>query len=243
MSFGGSTFIRLAAALNYLNAENEYPADLAPDQIDSAAYCLSNIDAAGNLTALYTDISADKPLDAQAVIDFYKVSPIGKAGNTETHFFQISAEADPAVGTVEWLCMDNAAYNVFIPYYPMLTESVFDAYTEGHDFADYVDEEPTEGTYFAAGDGWVVYPEGWENSFYWVYAALSHIALEDEQAAAQITETMAALQAEINADWAALQTAVAQAGDDAAAVATEGSCAMAEKAFLAATALLADCGL
>ena len=239
---GGSTYFRLAAGLNYLSSANDYPEDLTVDAIDASAYMISNVGADGEITAPYTNLTADGPIDAQTVIDFYKVSPIGKAGNTETHFFQISDAADPALGTVEWLAMDNAAYNVFVPYYPMLTTSVYEAYTAGHDFAEYADEKPEDGVSFAARDGFVVYPENWETSFYWVYAALSHVAAEDEAAAAHITEVMAALQAEINADWAALQEAVA-AAEDPAAVASEGSAAMAEKSYSAALELLAEYGL
>ena len=138
--------------------------------------------------------------------------------------------------------MDNALYNVFVPYYPMLTQDVFAAYNTGNDFADYAEAEPAEGTFFTARNGWVIYPEGWENSFYWVFAALSHVAQDDAEAAAHITEVMAEVQAEINADWAELQEAVAGA-EDPAAVATAGSAAMAEKAFNAAVALCGEYGL
>ncbi len=239
---GGSTFFRLAAGLNFLDAACAYPADLTPEGIDDAAYKLSNIGADGAIVPLYSGVTADKLLDPQAIIDFYKTSPIGKAGNTETHFFQIDAGAEAATGIVEWVSMDNALYNVFVPYYPMLTTDVFEAYKAGCDFAGYAEEEPAEGVYFAARDGWVVYPEGWENSFYWVFAALSHLAADDEAAAAHITETFAAVQAEINVDWIAVQEAVA-AADDPAAAATAGSAAMAEKVFAAACALLAEYGL
>ena len=239
---GGNTLYRLAAGLNYLNSANSYPEDLTAEGIDSSEFTLSNIDADGNTVALYSNITTDLVLDAQAIVDFYKVSPIGEAGNTETHFFQINSDAELATGTVEWLSMDNALYNVFVPYYPMLTDDVFAAYKTGNDFADYSEEEPAEGTYFTARNGWVIYPEGWENSFYWVFAALSHVALENEEAAAHITEVMAGVQAEINADWAELQEAVAGA-EDPAAVATEGSAAMAEKVFNAAVALLGEYGL
>ncbi|MBR2562306.1 MAG: hypothetical protein IKE31_09225, partial [Eubacterium sp.] len=59
--------------------------------------------------------------------------------------------------------------DVFVPYYPMLTTAVFGGYEAGCDFAAYVEEEPTEGTFFPAKEGvWVVFPEGWENSLYWV---------------------------------------------------------------------------
>ncbi len=234
----GCTSPRMAAALNYLSAANSFSGEeaIAPEN-----YCISNLSAEGEIVAPYTNVNADKPLDAQAIVDFYKLPTIGKAGNTETHFFQISGDA--ALGTVEWLSMDNAAYNVFVPYYPMLTTAVFGAYEAGCGFAEYTEEEPSEGVYFATPkETWVVFPEGWESSMYWVYAALSHIAQEDTEAAAHISEVMAAVQAEIHADWAELQEAVAGA-EDPSAVATTGSAAMAEKAYDAAVSLLAEYGL
>ena len=240
---GGNTYHRLAAGLNFLDAGNDYPADLSAEGIDVEAYTISNVDADGKLTAMYTNVTADKLLSAQDIIDFYKTSPIGKAGNTETHFFQISADKEQPIGTVEWLSMDNAAYNVFVPYYPLLTNGVYEAYTAGHDFAEYVDNEPAEGTWFAAADGWVVFPENWKTSLYWVYAALSHVAAENEEAAAHISEVMAETQAEIHADWAALQESVAQAGEEAGSVATEGSAAMAEKVYQTALEILTEFGL
>ena len=240
---GGNTYHRLAAGLNFLDAEADWPADLTAEGIESGAYRLSNVDAEGNTVSLYTNVSADKALDAQSIIDFYKVSPIGKPGNTETHFFQLKAGEDPALETVEWFSMDNAAYNVFVPYYPLLTTGVYEAYEAGCGFAEYVEEEPASGTFFPVEEGvWVVFPEGWESSYYWVFAALSHVAQADEEAAAHITEVLAGVQETVNADWAALQEAVAGA-EDPAAVATAGSAAMAEQVYTAALALLAEYGL
>ena len=241
--YGGNTVVRLAAGLNFLDAEAGWPAEPEAGEIPAEAFMLSNVDAEGQIVPLYSKVSADKALDAQSIIDFYKVSPIGKPGNTEAHFFQLQADAEQSVGTVEWISMDNAAYNVFVPYYPMLTTGVYEAYEAGCDFAEYVEEAPEKGVSFPVEDGvWVVFPGGWENSLYWVYAALSHIAQADEQAAAHIAETMGYLQEEIEADWTALQAEVAMA-EDAAAAATAGSAAMAEKAFNTAVELLAEYGL
>ena len=53
---------------------------------------------------------------------------------------------------------------------------------------------------------------------------------------------MGYLQEEIEADWTALQAEVAMA-EDAAAAATAGSAAMAEKAYNTAVELLAEYGL
>ena len=68
------------------------------------------------------------------------------------------------------------------------------------------------------------------------------MAQADEEAAAHITEVLAGVQETVNADWAALQEAVAGA-EDPAAVATAGSAVMAEQVYTAALALLAEYGL
>ena len=44
---------------------------------------------------------------------------------------------------------------------------------------------------------WGIYPDGWRNSWYWVFTMLEHIAAEDEAAAVTIREKMDALQDEI----------------------------------------------
>ena len=237
-SAGTGGFNRLAAGLNFLDSGKSYPADLTAEGIDPAAYTISNVGAAGELVAPYTLVTADKPIDVQTVVSFYHVSPIGKPGNTETHFFQLGG----TLGPVEWLAMDDASCGVFVPYYPMLTGSVSASCEAGCAFADYAEEEPETGVYFASKDKWVIFPEGWQDSLYWVYAALSHLAQSDENAAAQIAEKTAAVQAEIYADWAALQGEIASAEDPAAA-ASAGSAAMTEKAYQAAVELLAGFGL
>ena len=60
------------------------------------------------------------------------------------------------------------------------------------------EEKPAEGLCYAMKDGnWGLYPEGWRDSWYWVFTMLEHIAGEDEAAAASIMERMDALQDEI----------------------------------------------
>ena len=51
---------------------------------------------------------------------------IGKTGNLETHIFQIYSE-DSLTDTIEWVAMDDAEYNAFVPYYPMLTTDTYKA--------------------------------------------------------------------------------------------------------------------
>ena len=63
---------------------------------------------------------------------------------------------------------------------------------------EHIAEKPDDGLYFKMKDGtWGIYPDGWRNSWYWVFTMLEHIAAEDEAAAVTIREKMDALQDEI----------------------------------------------
>ena len=60
------------------------------------------------------------------------------------------------------------------------------------------DEEPEEGLYYAEkSGGWGIYPERWQDSWYWVFTRLEHLARDDESAAVHIREAMDALQDEV----------------------------------------------
>ena len=99
---------------------------------------------------------------------------------------------------LEWISMGDNRYSVFVPYEPMLTTEVFEAFRTETAMPELVKEKPAEGYCFATKEGmWGIYPEGWKNSYYWVFTALDHIAKEDDAAAAHIFNTMSALQDDI----------------------------------------------
>lgn len=59
-------------------------------------------------------------------------------------------------------------------------------------------ERPAEGLCYKTENGdWGLYPDGWRDSWYWVFTMLEHIARDDEAAAVYIREKMDALQDEI----------------------------------------------
>ena len=120
---------------------NREPADTGD------GYLVSNVGDDGQIVPFYNGIKPDHLLTIEDIQGCYHISNIGYANNLDTHIFQISGEG--AYGTVEWVCMDAAEYGLFVPYYPMLTESVFGAYEAGCGFAEYAEEEPAEGVYFA----------------------------------------------------------------------------------------------
>ena len=103
---------------------------------------------------------------------------IGSYANLETHIFQIFPE-DSATDTVEWVAMDDAAYSVFVPYYPMLTTDTYAAYQLSTLPATFSEEEPADGPVYYASttterteegretvEGFRVLPENWADSMY-----------------------------------------------------------------------------
>ena len=226
-----STGSRLAAGLNYLSGSDSFRVDENGQGIERSAYTMTNLDAEGNITELHNSIRTQGPLDLRDVIGYFRTSPIGKPANAETHIFLISTADDTAVGTVEWISMANCRYNVFVPFYPMLTTEVHPSLNTGHMFPEHVQEEPAERTYFPSLSeaGFVIYPEGWEESFYWIFAALNHIVTEDENAAAEITEYRERTQEMVFTEWERVQEEVLHAGDHASEIATQGSIAITEQ--------------
>ena len=191
-----SAYLRLAAGLNYLAGEDVYPGDLTPSGIDGTAFRISNVDSEGRTVALYTNIRLKEELGVRDVMAFYQQEPISRHNSLETHIFQISGGT--AHGTVEWISMGDNRTSVFVPYYPMETTEVFEAFHADTAMSGHMDEKPSEGLCYTMRDGSLgFYPEGWRDSWYWVFTRLEHIAEEDEAAAILIRERMNALQDQI----------------------------------------------
>ena len=189
------TYSRLAAGLNYLSGST-YAADLTRSGIDGSAYRISNVDSEGKIIPLYTNIRPDRKLGIRDVMTFYQLEPISQHKSLETHIFQISDHTRE--GTVEWISMADNRTSVFVPYLPMLTTEVFEAFRAKTAMSEHTDEEPADGLYYVTErKGWWIYPEGWRDSWYWVFTMLEHIARDDETAAVQIRTRMDALQDEI----------------------------------------------
>ena len=196
--------------------------------IDPAAYLISNVGENGEIVPVYTGIHPANKLTIEDVQDFYHIGNIGYVRNLETHVFQISGEG--ATGIIEWVAMDDASVNVFVPYYPMLTTDVDASYKLSTATAEFVEEEPAEGLYYATSvnrrvngervsvDGFMILPENWADSMYWSFDALSNLiksgAATEEQAAA-VYDALSAKQAEVNEAFAALTAQLAEAADPA----------------------------
>ena len=207
LSYNGKTAAnaRMIDALGYLDVTCSDPAA-------STEYLISNVKD-GQIVPMYTGIQIDKQYSIADVQNYFHIPSIGKAGNTEVHLFQIYAE-DGAKNTVEWVAMDDAALSPFIPFYPMLTTDVYDAYKVSAANATFSEEEPADGLYYAATtskkvdgqrvtvEGFKKVPENWADSMYWTFDGLSNLVLYgnlDETTSKGVYDAIYAKQAEINA--------------------------------------------
>jgi dipeptidase len=240
---------RMVNALAYFGEAN------AKEEPAAADYTISNVNEAGEIVAFYSNITLDHAWTVEDVVGYYHIDGIGSTRNLETHIFQISAE-DSITDTVEWIAVDDAAINVFVPYYPMLTTDTYAAYQLSTAKAEFVTEEPTEGLYYAtttyqrneagervAVEGYKVLPSNWADSYYWTFDALSNLYeygnLTDEQKTA-IDTKLAELQSDCYAVYEQMKTDVAAAAttEDAAAAATKLSMDAAQKVHEAAVELV-----
>ena len=191
-----SVYLRLAAGLNAMSGDPAYPEDLTHSGIAGSAFRISNVDSEGKIVPPYTNIRLKGKLGVKDVMAFYQQEPISRHRSLETHIFQISDPTDH--GTVEWISMADNRTSAFVPYYPMATTEIFENLHTETAMPEYTVERPEEGLYYKMGNGtWGLYPDGWRDSWYWVFSRLEHIAREDEAAAVHIRERMKALQDEI----------------------------------------------
>ncbi len=238
---------RMIDGLNYLNAAYKYDSDALV--ADNTKFTISNLDASDKLVALYTNIKADRKLDKDDVFGYYKLSSIGKASNQEIEIFQLFKDRPVETATVGWVGVGNMSYNVFVPYYPMLIDSMYKGYQVSTASAKFTTEKPdtfcTYGTSWAQDaegnwqrvSGFKAYPSNWKDSYYFTFEGLGgYIANADKitgkplkaEAKAYVADKLAALQQELYKDF--VTTDQLAKADDACALATENGKTMAEKA-------------
>ncbi|MDD6049948.1 MAG: C69 family dipeptidase [Clostridiales bacterium] len=192
---------RYMSALKHFNAAF----DKAEEDVTATDYAISNVDAQGNIVPFYTNIAVDRVFDVKDIVAYYDIPGIGSGSNLEIHIFQTYAE-DSKTDTMEWVAMDNGCWNVFVPYYPMLTTDVYAAYKTGTERAVFTQEQPTEGLYYATTsrvrdaegnrvtvEGFKVLPANWADSMYWTFDALSNLCEYGNVSDAQKADIEAAL--------------------------------------------------
>ena len=185
-----------AEQLNALAGEPVYPADLTRAGIAGSAFRISNVDREGRIVPPYTGIRLKGKPGARDVIALFQREPISRHRSLETHIFAIR---DHTVhGTVEWVSMADNRTSVFVPFEPMAAGEIFGPFHAVTAMPEHTAEKPAEGLYYTMRDGtFGLYPDGWRDSWYWVFSMLEHIARDDADAAVAIRRKMDALQDEI----------------------------------------------
>lgn len=209
---------RMVDGLNFLNAEaNVTEADLAAD---NGLFTISNV-RDGEIVPLYTNIVVDRTLTRDDVFNFYKLSSVGKPSNQEIEIFQLFKDRPEETATVGWVGVGNMSNNVFIPYYPMLLEDIYEGYQTSTEvvtrvstaeekpdgFCTYAENSRTGESYY------VVYPENWRDSYYFTFEGLGGYILYAEEIDGEplsdevkqgVLDRLSDLQAEINAEFDAM---------------------------------------
>lgn len=230
---------RVYDGLNYLCGVDTFNKDTTtPDDIT-----VSNVDKDGNIVPVYSNIQLKGKLSTKDIVDFYKISSIGKAGNLEWHIFQITEGGDTATATVEWQGINHGGYSVAIPYYPVLTTDVYEGYKFGGiGGVARASEAPTDGSdYYQSGTRFYIYPSGWENGVYWTNDMLSNYASSaacSDEDRAMVKANLAVMQQKCYDKQAEMEAAIASMStDEAKAYCTEQSAALAKEAHELALAL------
>ena len=145
--------------------------------------------------------------------------------------------------------MDDGAYTVFVPYWPMLTKDTYEAYQVTVGEAEFVEEEPDGSTpYYPrtlwdGTEGFMVEPADWADSMYWSFNVVSnHVLYVDESQQQTVADAYADLQADIDEEFVTLQAQV-ESAEDMEAMAdtvTAASAAMAQQAHQTAVDLYAQ---
>ena len=168
---------RMTDALRYLDAScSVTEAELYSD---NSLFTLSNL-RDGEIVPVYSNIQTDRVLDKNDVFGFYRLSSVGKPSNQEIEIFQLLPENDTETGTVGWVGLGNMSYNVFVPYYPLLLEDIYDGCQVSTETVERVpvsegrpDAFCTYGADWFSGDGYyIVYPENWRDSYYFAFEGL-----------------------------------------------------------------------
>lgn len=244
---------RMVDGLNFLNEDYGYTAD---DLFaDNTKFTISNLKD-GGIVPFYTNIKADRILDKDDVFNYYKLSSIGKPSNQEIEIFQLFNEEDypeleDEYATVGWVGVGNMSNNVFVPYFPMLIDDVYEGYQVSTAVTSFTTEKPdgfaTWGTSYVQNEnggwdrvsGYKVYPENWRDSYYFTFEGLGGYILYAEQidgapvsdsAKAYILNKLADLQQKIYDDFVTVEELTA--AEDPRALATANGMAMAEEAHM-----------
>lgn len=229
---------RMADGLKFLDPAADYTADDLFQ--DNSKFTISNVDESDATVDLYTNISVDRELTKDDVFNFYKLSSVGKPSNQEIEIYQLFQ--DPALAkkysTVSWVGVGNMSNNVFVPYYPMLIDDMYEGYQESTAVVTQSAEKPDSFCTWSARSGrYVVYPENWRDSYYFTFEGLGGYIQDAERidgvpvsdtAKQYVLDKLAALQQELYDELVTVDEL--QAVTNERALATRNGMEMAEKA-------------
>ncbi len=208
---------RMIDGLNFINKDYNYTAEKLI--ADNSLFEISNVKD-GEIVQLYTNIEADRVLDKNDVFGYYKLSSVGKPSNQEIEIFQLFKDEPVETGTVGWVGIGNMSSNVFVPYYPLLLENdIYEGCQKSLPTTERVENKPGKDKFFTYSVSrwypapWVVFPEGWEDSYYFTFEGLGDlIAKADYITGAPVTaadkqyvlDRLYSLQQEFNEEFAAM---------------------------------------
>ena len=148
---------RMPDGLKFLNPEKYGSVDSEYLNENNDIFTISNVKD-GKIVPLYTNIQADRMLDKNDIFDFYKLSSVGKPSNQEIEIFQLFKDRPVETATVGWVGVGNMSYNVFVPYYPMLIDGMYNGYQVSTASAKFTTEKPD--TFCTYGTSWAQDAEG-----------------------------------------------------------------------------------
>ena len=165
---------RLAVSLNYLEGTNDWTLD---NVLEDNAFVMTNLDEEGNITTLHNQLKLTDLMSLENVMALFRVYPIGHEDNVNTHLYRFYPHEEQVFGTVEWFAMDNCAYNVYVPSYPMLLNDTWEGYKIQLDETMISDTEPDEGDYYLNDGEYHIHPNGWDQSYIGTLSALTNLLL------------------------------------------------------------------
>ena len=178
------------------------------------ATIMTNVAEDGSVTTIHNDVSLEN-VTIDDIFSLFRVYPIGFQRNEEVHLYRFYPDADQVLGTVEWNTMDDLRYNVYVPCYPMLLTDTWEGFQISVGDAVTSEEEPAPGDYYVKDGVYHVYPEGWENSYYWTMDALSNamtygdVSEEDQEL---VTTQLLGLQTELEEKFEDITSRIIEAG-------------------------------
>ena len=196
---------RLVASQNWLEDTNEWTVD---NVLEDNHFVMTNVDENGAITGLHNDLNLKKDMSFDNVLALFRLYPIGYEENMNSHMYRFYPDEEQDLGTVEWFAMDNTAYNVFVPSYPMLLTDTWEGFKVQLDEPEITEEKPDSGDYYYHDGEYHVHPADWEKSYIATFSAMTNLLVYgnlDGKQFGQAQEQLLNKQGEFETRFAELQ--------------------------------------